>query len=316
MTQSNHSVFKGSTALFDETLYSKYPDAKTRGFTPASSEPFTLGENPNIPLEDEDSDDDQDNALLPDLRRCSEPSKRSEPQVDKPAGGPAPGDVPLPQSGPLMPPGEPTVPLPAPAADGPCRSLRQQKGTTQPGNIFGEQWNPNKPSDIVHNFENKKTWRKVTGDKEPSHPVDQTSSSRSRKGKGGKKGIPGPLLPLPAPEPSGSTESHEEESVVKRLTQEGGVGFVIYLLNNAVPVHDLLPTSDTPDFSNIREWTLHNILKPSTLRRYTMSFVLARKTITNPGPQPPAVHDGQEYADEYHIAINGGWYWAEISNIL
>ncbi|KAK1216824.1 hypothetical protein PQX77_020540 [Marasmius sp. AFHP31] len=211
---------KGTTALFDETLYPRCPDVKTRGVTPVDGERFTLSENLNIPLEDNDSDDSSNDAPSRNLgSRPRNLQKRPEPPVDEPAGSPKQAEEPLPPSGPPLPTGEADIPVPPPqpAAEGPRRSSRLRTGTTQPGSIFGEKRNPNKPSQIVCDLENKKSWRKITGDIAPSHKVDHPGSSKSRKGKGGKKGvIPGPLPPPPAPEPSGSTESQKGgESVVE-----------------------------------------------------------------------------------------------------
>ncbi|KAK1215963.1 hypothetical protein PQX77_021411 [Marasmius sp. AFHP31] len=166
--QSNNSIFKGTTALFDETLYPRCPDAKTRGVTPVDGERFTLGENPNFPSEDNDSDDSMDDTPSRKLRSRSQIlPKRPEPPVDKPAGSPIQAEEqPLPPSGPPSPTGEANVPVlpPQPTAEGPRQSSRLRTGTTQSGNVFGEKRNPNKPSQIVCDLENKKSWRKITGD--------------------------------------------------------------------------------------------------------------------------------------------------------
>jgi hypothetical protein len=64
-------------------------------------------------------------------------------------------------------------------------------------------------------------------------------------------------------ESSHDSEDEVDQQLLTRLAQEGGVKFQDYLLAKAVPPYDL----ESPDTSNIREWTFRDILKmPSELQ--------------------------------------------------
>ena len=98
-----------------------------------------------------------------------------------------------------------------------------------------------------------KSWKDATEDKEPPHPVVDRPALH-RKGRKKAKAVPGTNC---ASTPTMSTSGENQpDGLVQQLTQEGGVGFVMYLLNRAVSIHD-----DLSDMSNIREWTLRDILK-------------------------------------------------------
>ena len=72
-----------------------------------------------------------------------------------------------------------------------------------------------------------------------------------------KAPMPGETTPS-APSETLQPESEEEDEVddILRLTREGGVEFLDYLLAKAVPL-DL----ESPDTANIHEWTFRDILK-------------------------------------------------------
>jgi hypothetical protein len=70
-------------------------------------------------------------------------------------------------------------------------------------------------------------------------------------------------LPTTLSESSHDSEDEVDQQLLTRLAQEGGVKFQDYLLAKAVPPYDL----ESPDTSNICEWTFRDILKmPSELQ--------------------------------------------------
>jgi len=54
-----------------------------------------------------------------------------------------------------------------------------------------------------------------------------------------------------------TSEDEVDQQLLTHLAQEGGVKFLDLLLAKAVPLADL----ESPDTSNIREWTFRDILK-------------------------------------------------------
>ena len=75
---------------------------------------------------------------------------------------------------------------------------------------------------------------------------------------------PGELPEQTSPDPPSATgdnphlsEDEVDQQLLARLAQEGGVKYLDLLLAKAVPMHDL----ESPDTSNIREWTFRDILR-------------------------------------------------------
>ncbi|KAJ8077855.1 hypothetical protein PM082_002296 [Marasmius tenuissimus] len=87
MKMSNISIFKSTTALFNENLFPKCSDKKPHGFTPVGKIPeipLVLGENPNF--SSDSNDDSSDDNLYPPNNL----PKRLESPHDNDGDGPIP----------------------------------------------------------------------------------------------------------------------------------------------------------------------------------------------------------------------------------
>ena len=106
--QSNNSIFKATTALFDETLYPCCPESNTHGLTPLGKEPSHLGENSDIPSEadlEDDIDLFESPVQPPVSKRRSDPVRDDDQeQQDDQAQDQSVLDLPLAQSRPPSPP--------------------------------------------------------------------------------------------------------------------------------------------------------------------------------------------------------------------
>jgi len=153
------------------------------------------------------------------------------------------------------PPVVPPAPLPAPEQGGENAPIRHsgctQEAPVHPGNVYGEKQTP---TEITQDVERQTYWKKT---------VEGSSRSRSQPKSRQNEPVPGP-----SSQPNPTTHSDddallddehapesEDSEVVLKLAQEGGVRFMNFLLAKAVPPHDELPNP-----SNIRDWTLRDIL--------------------------------------------------------
>jgi len=124
-------------------------------------------------------------------------------------------------------------------------------GSTHPGNVYGEKQTP---TEITPDVERQTYWKKT---------VEGSSCSQSQPKSRQNEPVPGPSSqPNPtthsdddAPLDNEHAPESEDSEVVLKLAQEGGVRFMNFLLAKAVPPHDELP-----NLSNIRDWTLRDIL--------------------------------------------------------
>jgi hypothetical protein len=128
------------------------------------------------------------------------------------------------------------------------RSKRQQKTTTCPGNVYGED---RPPTQIEQDIRWESQWQKL---------LEELGSSQSPQRE--YSPMPGEFSPqTQCDEPSHRPTSEEEEDVVEdilySLAREGGVKLVNHLLAKAVPLDD-----DTPplDISKVREWSFKDIM--------------------------------------------------------
>ena len=133
---------------------------------------------------------------------------------------------------------EPNPPPPPPqqqpeAPPQPRRTLHERKTTTRPGNIYGESCNP---VDQIKDIERSGKWKKLVG--EPS------SRSRMEQPKQQEQ-VPGPSS---QPDPDSDNAQSDEENLMAKLCQEGGVELINHSLTKAVPLYELLLIE-----SNVRE---------------------------------------------------------------
>jgi hypothetical protein len=138
----------------------------------------------------------------------------------------------------------------------PRRSARLRKVPTDPDNVYGERH----PAKVSRDIERTRTWKQMVenqpGSSRRRSSHDQTESGESPEQSASK-------LPTTLSESSHDSEDEVDQQLLTRLAQEGGVKFQDYLLAKAVPPYDL----ESPDTSNIREWTFRDILKmPSELQ--------------------------------------------------
>ena len=218
MRTTNNTLFTSTTALFDETLFPKYDTACVRGTTHVRLPPAS---QPPFDASKDTTPGDFDDPL---------PSKK-ESKVPLPDEAPA---VPDPEPAPAPAPAPPPAPEPVPLR----RSARLRKIPTRPGNVYGEGRHP---TEIERDVTQRRTWTRMT-DPTPGPPETP---------------MPGETTPS-APSETLQPESEEEDEVddILRLTREGGVEFLDYLLAKAVPLDP-----ESPNTANIREWTFRDILK-------------------------------------------------------
>jgi len=132
----------------------------------------------------------------------------------------------------------------------PRRSARLRKVATRPDNVYGDRH----PTKVTRDIERTRTWKKMV--------EGQPGSSRLRPSQ--DRTVPGDTpeqtvsdLPTTESESPHTSEDEVDQQLLTRLAQEGGVKFLDLLLAKAVPPFD----PESPDTSNIREWTFRDILK-------------------------------------------------------
>lgn len=248
MRSPNNVVFTSAHALFDEQMFPKCPDHRQRrSFTRLREDAPKSNPIPSGPLDDDEPRrPPQQN--LQQRRQGQEPDKAP---AQPPARSPSP---------PPPPPVEPPTPK------APRRSGRERKPVTRPGNVYGETRNP---VDTYKEVERQGMWKKLVG--------EDTSRSRGPS-RSRETMVPGPSRPTPSTrshtpdmttwrESSGSADPgssssegaapHESdnESLLARLCQEGGVGLINHLLAKAVPPDN----EEFPKPTSYREWSLCDI---------------------------------------------------------
>jgi transposase InsO family protein len=252
-----NTLFYSDKALFDEMLFPRCSNqqtpGKTRGITQLDEPPSN---QPPLDFEDTTPGD-------LDLSPPEPPKGSSAPHPDGDEEVPAVADDPPEQQAP------PHRPDPVPKPKGksrsrpdptssvePRRSARLRKVPTDPDNVYGERH----PAKVSRDIERTRTWKQMVenqpGSSRRRSSHDQTESGESPEQSASK-------LPTTLSESSHDSEDEVDQQLLTRLAQEGGVKFQDYLLAKAVPPYDL----ESPDTSNIREWTFRDILKmPSELQ--------------------------------------------------
>ncbi|KAJ8507691.1 hypothetical protein ONZ45_g9978 [Pleurotus djamor] len=172
---------------------------------------------------------------------------------------------PSPELHPPPPPDPVNEPEPEPEdwVNRPRRSGRQRKvAKGPPGSIYEEDGEQRLPHEIQRDIEDSAKWRKLVGDNEPGSSRLPTTSRR--------RGKTQPQANQPAPDdPGPSTQILDKEiDDLTRMSQEGGVEFMKFLLSKAVAVSEpetepvTVPNANAelnPD--NIREWTYRDIMR-------------------------------------------------------
>jgi hypothetical protein len=253
MRLHNNSLFTGATALFDESLFPKCPLARTdlqrRGFIPVGNDPIedpSNEVNDNIPMEAGDDNLDLSDSDIPS---SSLPKRRLDldQDVDQHGDNHAPG---------LNPPDAP-IPAPqqggenAPAQPPPRRSGRHREAPVRPGNVYGEK---RTPTEISRDVERQTYWKKT---------VEGSSRSRNQPNVRLPELVPGSSSqPTPTTQNDTDAPLDDEQAQLIKLSQEGGVKFMNFLLAKAVPPHDELPNT-----SNIRDWTFRHILRMPAMQQ-------------------------------------------------
>src|SRR5258705_5318555 len=219
MRLPNNVLFTGATALFDEKLFLKCPDGKLRGFIPVGEDP---SEDPNeVPISLNDGDDG------PDRTAPNPPIPRRDEDED--------------HNGDINPPPPEETDDSDDSSDAPiepplCRSGRTQVIPSHPDNVYGDRT----PTDILRDIERQTFWKKT---------VEGSSRTRVQ-----------PPVRLPQPSSSKKHDSDnlldDNEATLLKLQKEGGVRFILYLVNKAIPRHD----NDLPSKLNVQNWTFQDIL--------------------------------------------------------
>ena len=238
MRLHNNSLFIGTTAMFDETIFPKCPDMKCRGVTEIGQNPDNHQEDPseqndpqNPPLEAGDNDN-----FFPSNHFDRDSSDQAPPPKRSDVPDEAAQDPPLEQA-PGLAPSEPeqerrqqTRQRQLQQEQPLRRSSCQRKAPSRPDNVYGDN---RTPTDIERDLGSEQYWRQTTGD---------PSSSRN----------PGPRMQQPVPGPSSappnptsdipSREDIDDDNQVTKLVREGGVPLIKFLMSKAIPAKDELPT--------------------------------------------------------------------------
>src|SRR6266702_2408415 len=228
-----NTLFHSDKALFDETLFPRCPTGQSKG-KPSGVTQLDKPASKKLPLEDDTTPGDDD------YTPPEPPIGGSTPQPTGVGPPSLPGGSGLPQA-------PPSPPDPVPGPSQPRRSTCERRPLTRPENVYGER----PPTTIICDIAQTCTWRHLTGDQ----PVSSQLHSRQDQRMPGE--IPEQNDPDPPSAESKSLQTSEDEvdrQLLTRLAQEGGVKFLDLLLAKAVPLVDL----ESPDTSNIREWTFRD----------------------------------------------------------
>ena len=153
-----------------------------------------------------------------------------------------------------MPDLNPPVAPPAPPAiqqggENVRRSGRRREVPVRPGNVYGEK---RTPTEIARDVEQQTYWKKTVGESSRSR-IPTTSRQQQ---------VPGPSSQPPITQSDAAAPLDDEQVLVLKLAQEGGVRFMNFLLAKAVPPHNELPNT-----SDIRKWTFRDILRMPTAQQ-------------------------------------------------
>ena len=171
------------------------------------------------PLLTQGGDDDRE---IPDLTPSSS-NKRQEPRQQQVDRSPSP----------------PIVQQEEPQPFVPRRSTCQRKVPTHEGNVYGESRHP---AQQFRDIESQRTWRRLVGEAPDSSSVPQTRQDEQL-----------PEHSSPTPGPNEDVDDPESQVDMAKLCQEGRVALINYLLLKAIP------PVESPNQSNIREWTYCDI---------------------------------------------------------
>src|SRR6266702_2320040 len=222
-----NTLFYSDKALFDEMLFPRCPPGQSKG-KPNGVTQLDKPAPKEQSLEDDTTPGDDD------YTPPEPPIGGSAPQ---PAGAGSPQALPSP-------------PDPVPGPSQPRRSTRVRRPLTRPENVYGER----PPTMIIRDIAQTRTWRHLTGDQLVSSRLRSRQDQRMP-GEIPEQSDSGP--PSAESENPHTSEDKVDQQLLTHLAQEGGVKFLDLLLAKAVPLVDL----ESPDTSNIREWTFRDILK-------------------------------------------------------
>lgn len=250
-----NTLFKGTTAIFDEEMMPKCEKLVKRRFTPVGDK-LPSKEDPLIPQEADDDDD------FPPHRRPPLPDQRDNASDNDDSPTHSPPHTPPRQQG-RFPPAEPPPP--------PRKSGRERNIPARPDNVYGERRNPveleredrrralgrERQEDIRQEIPNvpQREEQMVPG---PSSPAsgdsyhDSPQDSGSEEGSGSGSGD----SEQESSEEQEDSDQPESDAELAKLAQEGGVGLMNYLLAKAVADKEPLPNTSSP-----REWTFRDILR-------------------------------------------------------
>src|SRR5260221_5092601 len=177
------------------------PDGKLRGFIPVGEDPSEDPEEVPISLDDGDDGPDRTAPNPPIPRRDEDEdhdSDNNSPSSEVTDDSDDSSDAPI----------EPPL----------CCSSRTQVIPSHPDNIYGD-WTP---TDILRDIEHQTFWKKA---------VEGSSCTRIQ-----------PPVWLPQPESSKKRDSDDllddNKATLLKLQKEGGVRFILYLVNKTIPRHD------------------------------------------------------------------------------
>ena len=217
MRLSNNTVFTSTTALFDETLYPKCPNAHVCGTIRV-----------NEPRAQQPPHDANEDTIPDDLDDIPIPPTKKEPTSAEPDGANTSINI---EDDKAVPQPPPPVPDPVPLH----RSTQLRKVPTHSGNIYRKDRHPTK---IETDMQRNCTWRQMTENQPDSFKKDNTS---------GPCTINQPSVdPSVALNESAPAASEDEVDDILHLAREGGVEFLNYLLTKAVPSDG----SESPNTSN------------------------------------------------------------------
>jgi hypothetical protein len=253
MRLKNNQVYLSTTALFDENTYPKCTTTKKRGTTPIDQ---PVNEQPEFEPEDShpngetfDDDDYQPKSHQPPF------NKRDKSYIEFPKKEESPPPDEEEEIIPLRLPRSPKrlcqpiekleeEPLPAPIPITPTpsqrarrcteqcsaspvplrRSEQQQKTTTRPGNVYGED---RPPTQIERDIRQQSQWQRLLEEQPGSSRTPQRETTP----------MPGEFSPqTQCNEPPQPESEDDVEDILYSLAREGGVKLVNHLLAQAVPI--------------------------------------------------------------------------------
>lgn len=278
----NNSIFHGTKALFDEDLLPKCPKAnqpkdKTHGDLSGDDDdqpdhgigPTGDGGPPPSGPDDDDNNNDHPHHDEPP---CSPSPNEDGPEDDQPRDrSPSPVgpqiDLERMNFNPRREDNEEFRRLPR------HNPPRLKKKYQRPDNLYRGPEDTRLPSEIQRDVERDRTWRRQVGDKEPGSSKLPTRMSRRRthppSNQDPKSSIPKEEFPPSNPNVDKDWDMSGSDANLTRITQEGGVSLMNFLLSKAVEdskteigsTSNLMTNSSDPKPDNVREWTYHDIMR-------------------------------------------------------